>query len=151
MEKLDPDRLPPASLFVLEMSGDLDLETQAHFESEVFGLLERGSVVVDLSRLDFLAISSLRSLVLCHRRARSRFRHVVYADLPAQARRLLAVARLDGVLDVQPSVTAACAHLSMPATAVRATVLPGGGMIEQPPVGRRARALSLVRRPELST
>ena len=150
MEKLEADRPPPESLFVLEMTGDLDLDTQARFESAVFGLLERGSVVVDLSRLDFLAISSLRSLVLCHRHARALCRHVVYAAPPAQARRLIAVARLDAVLPVQPSVAAACDQLSMPSSAVRATVRPGGDMVAQPPAGHRGRALSLVRRPEFS-
>lgn len=108
-------------LFVLKVSGDLDLDTQSCFESTVFGLLERGSVVVDLSQLQFMAISALRSLVLGHRYAASRRRALVFAGPPRQASRLLSVARLDGVLEVRPSLAAAYDDLPIRSDGVRTT------------------------------
>ena len=121
MDVLGVDPRLSEVLFVLKISGDLDLDTQSRFESTVFDLLERGSVVVDLSRLEFMAISSLRSLVLGHRYAASRRRVLVFAGPTRQARRLLSVSRLDAVLDVRPSVAAACDDLPVRRDAVRAT------------------------------
>lgn len=108
-------------LFVLRLSGDLDIDTQSRFESTVCGLLERGSVIVDLSRLEFMAISSLRSLVICHRLAAGRGHALVFASPSRQARRLLSVSRLDGFLHVRSSVVAACAELPLRQDALRAT------------------------------
>jgi anti-anti-sigma factor len=103
----------PASLdepfVVVEVTGELDLDTQDRFEAEVAGHLVAHSVVIDMSRLEFLAISSLRSLLLCDRSATEGQRRVVYAGPSRQARRLLEVAGLDGVLRVSPTVTDATA------------------------------------------
>ena len=97
----------PASLerfVVFRVSGDLDLDTQDGFEEEVLDRLHRSSVVVDMSGLEFLAIASLRSLVVCHRSAGEHHRALVYADAPRQARRLLHLSRLDEVFDLRSSV-----------------------------------------------
>jgi anti-anti-sigma factor len=97
---------PPDQPFVVvEVTGELDLDTQDGFEAEVFRHLEGHSVVIDMSRLEFLAISSLRSLLLCDRSATEGHRRVVYAGPPNQARRLLEVSGLDGVLRVSPTLT----------------------------------------------
>lgn len=122
-------------LFVLRLSGDLDIDTQSRFESTVCGLLERGSVVVDLSRLEFMAISSLRSLVICHRLAASRGHALLFAAPSRQARRLLSVSRLDGFLNVRSSVGAACADLPLRQDALRATYWLGAGALTSPEAG----------------
>ncbi|HLN76111.1 MAG TPA: STAS domain-containing protein [Nocardioidaceae bacterium] len=138
-------------LFVLKVSGDLDLETQSRFEATVFDLLDRGSVVVDLTRLEFMAISSLRSLVLGHRYAASRRHALVFAGPSRQTRRLLSVARLDSVLHIRPSVTAACDDLPVRADAVRATYWLGKEAIPAPSeTGDTAPGTNGVRRPEWS-
>jgi anti-anti-sigma factor len=90
---------------VVEVSGELDLDNQGGFEAEVAQHLEDRSVVIDMSQLEFLAISSLRSLILCDRSATEGRRRVVYAGPQRQARRLLEVAGLDGVLRISPTVS----------------------------------------------
>ena len=85
---------------VMHVTGELDLDTQDTFEAEVADRLKGGSVVIDLSGLEFLAISSLRSLLACEQTAVLDGRRVVYAGAPMQALRLLAVSGLDGVLSV---------------------------------------------------
>jgi anti-anti-sigma factor len=89
---------------VLRVCGELDLDTQDPFHQAVSRHLERSSVVVDLSSLDFMSVSSLKVLVACHRTARARRHHVVYAGLPRQARRLVELAELDRVLDIRETV-----------------------------------------------
>jgi len=98
----DPALVDPFVVF--RVSGELDLDTQDGFEAEVLQTLRQSSVVVDMSGLDFLAIASLRSLVLCHRSAQEQRRALVYADAPRQARRLLRLSRLDEVFDLRRSV-----------------------------------------------
>jgi len=96
---------PPDQPFaVVQVTGELDLHTQDGFEAEVVRHLLGGSVVVDLTGLEFLAISSLRSLLACDASAGARHRRVVYAAPPQQARRLLHVSGLDEVLVLSPTV-----------------------------------------------
>ncbi len=97
----DPALVDPFVVF--SVSGELDLDTQDSFEREVLDRLRRSSVVVDMSSLDFLAIASLRSLMVCHQSAGEQHRAVVYADPPRQARRLLRLAGLDQLFDVRIS------------------------------------------------
>src|SRR5919107_2025883 len=83
-----------AAPYVLEVRGELDLHTQEAFESAVCAQLGSGSVVVDFSELEFLSISSLRSLLLCRRSATAADKSLSYVGAPGQARRLVAVAGL---------------------------------------------------------
>ena len=96
---------------IVQADGDLDLATQHSFESTVFHELDRTSLVVDLSRLDFLAISALRSLLLADRYAAQRGRGLVFVEPTGAGRRLLDVSRLDAVLVVRRSLTEACKEL----------------------------------------
>ena len=99
------DSAPPDQPFaVIQVTGELDLHTQAGFEAEVARHLLGGSVIIDLTGLEFLAISSLRSLLACEASAGAQHRRVVYAAPPRQARRLLHVSGLDAVLRVSPNV-----------------------------------------------
>ncbi|WP_238993488.1 STAS domain-containing protein [Nocardioides caldifontis] len=99
MQSPTMDPAPPEQPFVVfEVTGELDLHNQDGFEAEVTRRLAEGSVVIDLSHLEFLSISSLRSLLVCERSATASNRQVVYAGPPRQARRLIEVAGLTEVL-----------------------------------------------------
>jgi anti-anti-sigma factor len=98
---------PDEPFAVIQVTGELDLDTQDSFEAEVLQRLKGGSVVIDLSRLEFLAISSLRALISCELSAHEERHRVVYADPPQQARRLLEVAGLDQVLSLSATLAGA--------------------------------------------
>jgi anti-anti-sigma factor len=103
MEMLTRDSRPSDTFVVLEVRGELDVDTQDGFESAICRQLGSSSVVVDCSQLEFLAIASLRSLLLCQRSAEAGHRTLVYAGVPAQARRLLTVAGMRDQLVFQDS------------------------------------------------
>jgi anti-anti-sigma factor len=92
---------------LLEVSGELDLDTQDGFEEVVSGHLGSGSVVLDMSQVEFLAIASLRSLLSCQSAAEAGAHHLVYAETPEQARRLLELSGVDAMLEMRDSVAAA--------------------------------------------
>jgi anti-sigma B factor antagonist len=89
-----------APFIILEVAGELDIDSQDRFEHEVCEHLGTSSVIVDLSRLNFLAIASLRSLLVCQRTAAESPRALRYAAAPDQALRLVRVAGLDEVLSI---------------------------------------------------
>jgi anti-anti-sigma factor len=92
---------------LLEISGELDLDTQDGFEEVVSGHLGSGSVVLDMSQVEFLAIASLRSLLSCQSAAEAGAHHLVYAETPDQARRLLELSGVAGQLEMCDSLAAA--------------------------------------------
>lgn len=92
---------------VLKAVGELDLHTQDEFEHAVLEPLRSSPVVVDLSEVDFLAVSALRSLLACHGRAAADGRQLLFAQPSRQAVRLLSLAGLDRVLPVRPTVAEA--------------------------------------------
>lgn len=89
---------------IVEATGELDLHNQDEFERVVSQLLGASSVVVDLSGLQFLAISALKSLMVCQRLAGSVGHQLFYAGPSRQTRRLLEVSGLGHVLAVATSV-----------------------------------------------
>ncbi len=89
---------------VVRATGELDLDTQDEFEDVVSAHLTSSSVVVDLSDVEFLAISALRALMVCHAVAGGVGREVYYAGPTRQTRRLLDVAGLDATLTLRSSV-----------------------------------------------
>ena len=91
---------------VLTAIGELDIDTQDRFQQVVIDELRSSPVVVDLSRLDFMSISSLRSLLSCQRSAELGGHALVYTDAPQQARRLLAVSGVGDLLCVRDKVAA---------------------------------------------
>jgi anti-anti-sigma factor len=107
MEMLTREALPTDTFVVIEVRGELDFDTQEGFETAVCRQLGSSSVVIDCSHLEFLAIASLRSLLLCQRSAEAGHRSLVYTDVPAQARRLVTVAGVLDQLTFQESTTAA--------------------------------------------
>jgi anti-anti-sigma factor len=106
MQSATIESAPPDEPFaVMQVTGELDLHTLDGFEAEVAQRLKGGSLVIDLSGLEFLAVCSLRSLLSCERSALEEQRRVVYAGAPQQARRLLHVSGLDEVLRVSTDLT----------------------------------------------
>ena len=91
MEMLTRKAQHSDTFVVVEVRGELDVDTQDRFEAAVREQLGASSVVVDCSQLEFLAIASLRSLLLCQRSADGEHT-LVYADVPPQARRLVKIA-----------------------------------------------------------
>jgi anti-sigma B factor antagonist len=89
---------------VLDVAGELDLATQPDFERAVIDRLTTAPVVVDLSGLEFFAISSLSSLVVCHTAATSCGRELWFAAPSRQLVRLLHLSGLDDVLAVHRTV-----------------------------------------------
>ena len=77
---------------VFEVVGELDLHTQGEFEEAVSRQLVTSPVIVDLSGVEFLAISALRSLMVCHGIAGAEGRPLFYAGPTKQTVRLLSVA-----------------------------------------------------------
>lgn len=106
MQLLTRETQPSDTFVVLEVRGELDFDTQDGFESAVCAQLGSSSVVIDCSQLEFLAIASLRSLLLCQRSAAAGHRSLVYSDLPAQARRLVTIAGVQDQLVFQESLAA---------------------------------------------
>ena len=104
---IQPQTVDP--FVVLRASGDLDLQTQDEFERVVGRHLQSSPVIVDLSAVDFLAISALRSLIVCHRLAGSLGHELHYAGPSQQTLRLLSISGLDALLPVASSVTEAIA------------------------------------------
>lgn len=93
---------------VVEIDGELDLDTQGSFERTVADQLGQSPVVVDLSRLDFLAIAAISSLLRCLHAAEGGVHTLRYTDFPAQAQRLLSLAGLEDRLGVRgPEVAGA--------------------------------------------
>jgi anti-anti-sigma factor len=103
MEMLTHESRSSDTFVVIEVRGELDVDTQEGFEAAVCSQLGISSVLIDCSRLEFLAIASLRSLLLCQRSALAGHRSLVYADVPAQARRLVTVAGVQDQLVFQES------------------------------------------------
>ena len=89
---------------ILTAVGELDIDTQDQFQAAVFDELRSSPVVVDLSRLDFMSIASLRTLILCQRSAGLGAHELVYAEAQQQARRLLAVSGVGDLLCMRDTV-----------------------------------------------
>jgi len=89
---------------VVTAIGELDLHTQDLFEQAVGEHVALGPVIVNLAQVEFLAISALRSLLLCNAMATPG--GLVYVDAPQQARRLLAVSGVADLLCLQDTVVA---------------------------------------------
>ena len=104
MHALSLDSRPSDHFTVVRAVGELDLHTQDDFEAVVSGHLTSDSVVVDLSDVEFLAISALRALMVCHAIAGGAGREIYYAGPTRQTRRLLDVAGLGETLSLRASV-----------------------------------------------
>ena len=114
---------------VFTVIGEIDLHTQDLFERAVAEQLARSPVVVDLSGVEFLAISALRSLLACNAAAARHGHELYYAQVPGQVLRLLSITGLDEALPLRASVAEViCPSATSPMVLVR----PGAGVTERP-------------------
>ncbi len=86
----------------LELCDELDISTVPRLREQLAEALEvrPRAVVVDLTRCGFLDSQALVPLLEAHRQARRRAVRFSLRGLTPQARRLLALAGLEGVFDV---------------------------------------------------
>jgi anti-anti-sigma factor len=103
----------------LQPVGDIDLYTAPMLQRMLDDLDSRAvpGVVVDMSRVDFLAIAGLRVLYDSSERAARGGRRVVLANSSSMVRRILVLTKTLELLDVRDSVADALAELDTPANA----------------------------------
>ncbi len=118
------------SAVVLIPHGEVDLETQHVFEATVCTAVTSRPVVVDLSRVRFLAISALHALIRAQRTADAHRQQLLYVDPPPPVRMVLALSQADQHLNLQhrdpapvaavPSVASVASVASAPSVPPRA-------------------------------
>ncbi len=108
MADLHLDAYSTGAATVVVVSGELDLTTELRFEAQLLRALSDGPVVVDLAGVEFFAISTLASLVSCHRASLEAAVPLVIAAAPPAVRRLLHIAGLDAEIPLYPSVEVGC-------------------------------------------
>jgi anti-sigma B factor antagonist len=97
------------------LTGEIDFTSTGPVQATLSGMIlpGGGTVVVDLSRVDFIDSSGLGALVQANRIARERqTRLIVVASPPV--RRLLAVTALDTVLEIVDDLAAAERSITAP-------------------------------------
>ena len=86
-------------VLVVDVRGEVDLGNQHQLERAILWGMDRGPVVVDLSRMTFMDISVLHCMSRCARAAERTGRPLVFAAPSRPVARLLTVA---GMLDQLP-------------------------------------------------
>lgn len=101
----------------LQPVGEIDLCTAPLLERVLDDLASRAvpGVVIDMSRVDFLAIAGVRVLYEATERAARNDRRVVLASSSSLVKRVLVLTKAFDLLDVRDSVTDAVAELDAPA------------------------------------
>lgn len=107
---------------VIALSGDLDLATAPELRTALHeALLERRTIVVDMSDLRFLDSTGLGVLVRVHKKAKAEGGVVALSTVPRNVVKILEVTCLDRVFPVYDSVEAALAGGEPEATDTEAT------------------------------
>lgn len=93
---------------VLTVAGDLDMLTSPQLTESLTEILDRQprTVVVDLSKVDFLGSAGLAALVTAHERARSGQQLRIVASA-RETQRAFSMTGLDELLDIYPTCEAA--------------------------------------------
>lgn len=93
---------------VLSVAGDLDMLTAPQLTESLHQVLDRRprTVVVDLSKVDFLGSAGLAVLVTAHERAESRDSLRIVASA-RETQRAFSMTGLDELLDLYPTCEAA--------------------------------------------
>jgi anti-sigma B factor antagonist len=116
---------PGAGCTVVEVHGDLDMDTHPQLRDHLQPLVGAGQVVVDLSGVGFMDSSALGTLVVVFKAVRAAGGRLCVAGVQQSVRTVLGITSVDQVIDVYDSVQAA--EASMP---------PGGGVAaEQASIG----------------
>jgi anti-sigma B factor antagonist len=111
-----------ASSVVVRVEGRLDHDTCDPFGAKLAGLVEaagreRGTVVLDLSGLEYVSSAGLRCFMLGSRQARAADTAISVAALQPMVAEIFAVSHFDRLFRVFPSVRAALAESSAEALA----------------------------------
>jgi len=101
---------------VVELSGDIDLHTAPALHRSLLDSLLPGlaRVVVDLSGVTFFSAAGVALLVSAHRRAGALGVDLRLAAPSAQARRVLALTGVDGLMPVHESLEEALGEVVPP-------------------------------------
>jgi anti-anti-sigma factor len=83
---------------IVVVSGDLDLTTAPQLEESIAQFSD-GDVIVDLTAVDFMDSSSLKVLVIAHRRLARRGSRLVIRGASPMAMAMMKVTGLDTVFD----------------------------------------------------
>lgn len=101
---------PGPRVAVLAVTGDLDMLTSPRLAAALEEVADAGprTVVVDLSKVDFLGSAGLAVLVSAHERAESRGKLRIVASA-RDTQRAFSMTGLDDLLDLYPTCAAALA------------------------------------------
>ena len=111
-----------ADVIVAEAAGRIDYTNAENFKSALWQAIEqnrgeRGPVVIDFSRVDYISSVGLRVLMIAAKQMRGRGAHIAVAALQPVVAEIFAISRFDSVLEVFPSVRDGLAKLSPAALA----------------------------------
>jgi anti-anti-sigma factor len=91
------------------VSGELDMATVPKVERELRGAeSERGQVILDLRRLEFIDSSGLHLIIAAHTRIREAGGRLVIVRAPELVHRVFTAARLDQLLEMVPEGVIRC-------------------------------------------
>lgn len=114
-----------ASAAVLRVSGRLDQDTCEGFRAQLMkhvddAAREGGSVVLDLSGLEYISSAGLRSLMLASREAKAQHARICVAELQPMVAEIFEISHFNLVFQVFPTVRDALAAVSAEAAAAYA-------------------------------
>jgi anti-sigma B factor antagonist len=89
---------------LIHLAGEIDLANAPKLEVQLCTLAEQGSVVVDLTEVDFLDSTALSAMVVAYHRAHALGNTIRLAGAHGSVKRLLEVTRLDAHFDHQSDV-----------------------------------------------
>jgi len=104
---LDFETTTVGTVAVIAATGELDLSGAADLEAEIQSLTEDpdlGTVVLDLSRLEFMDSSGLRTIVMADMRAREAGRRFALVRGPETVHRVFEITRMSDRLDFVDSL-----------------------------------------------
>jgi anti-sigma B factor antagonist len=107
MPTLDFETTTDGTVAVIAATGELDLSGAAVLEAELERLTEDsdlGTVVLDLSRLEFMDSSGLRTIVMADMRAREAGRRFALVRGPETVHRVFEITRMSDRLDFVDSL-----------------------------------------------
>jgi anti-anti-sigma factor len=103
---------------VVKVSGRLDQDTCEAFRGRLMGYVSEaashpgGTVVLDLSGLEYVSSAGLRCFMLASREARAKNARIVVAALQAMVAEIFAISHFNLVFQVFPGVREALASVS---------------------------------------
>ena len=111
-----------ANAIVLQVSGRLDQDTCEAFRGELMGhvekaMRERGSLVMDLSGLDYVSSAGLRCFIIASRQVKAKQGRILVAGMQSMVAEIFAISHFDLLFEIVPTVGEALAAVSAEAAA----------------------------------